>query len=100
MPPPLGSRNTYSHKINGETYLVKYTTLLPPGVDGDCSDPREPNKLIRIDSRLRGEKHLSVLLHEFSHASNWFRCEEEVEQFSQDTAAFVYRQEILDRLGL
>lgn len=96
----MSSRNTFSVSINGTTYLVKFTTLLPHGVDGDCSDPREPHKLIRINSRLRGERLLTTLLHEFGHASNWFRCEEEVKAYSEDTAVFVLRREITDRLGL
>ena len=92
--------NVYSHRINGETYLVKFTTSRPAGTYGTCSDPREPERIILIDSRLRGERLKSVILHEFSHASNWFRCEEEVQAFSHDTAAFLSRPEIEDRFNL
>ncbi len=96
----MSSRNTFSHFIYGNTYLVKYTTQLPHGTRGDCTDPRDPHRIIRINSRLRGQQHMSTILHEFSHAANWFRCEEEVQAFSEDTAAFLCRPEIIDRLGL
>tara|TARA_B100000700_G_C14552721_1_gene627321 strand:+ start:307 stop:600 length:294 start_codon:yes stop_codon:yes gene_type:complete len=96
----MSERNKFSHKINGNMYIVKYTTLLPEGTRGDCSDPREPHRIIRINSRLGHQQHMEVLLHEFSHASNWFRCEEEIAAFSEDTAAFMYRPDIAPRLGL
>ena len=92
--------NVYSHRIKGETYLIKFTTKLPAGIDGTCSDPREPERIILIDSRLRGARLKSTILHEFRHAANWWSDETEVSHYSHDTAAFLSRPEIEDRFNL
>lgn len=60
---------------------------------GYCDAPTLPNKTIKIDSRLRGEKRIEVLLHEITHAGHWDMSEEAVEEFARDAA------HILTRLG-
>lgn len=75
--------------IMGRRWHVRFVPLRK--VDGDCDPPDRPNKQIRIDSRLRGEKRLEIIIHESKHAGGWFRSEEFVLQESKDLARLLWR---------
>jgi len=62
---------------------------------GDCSDPNQPNKTIRIRrgiSELESEEcKLAVFIHEFQHAAEWSKDEEYVRKFGEDLARYLWR---------
>ena len=58
---------------------------------GDCDEPDQRSKEIRVASNLRGEERLEVLLHELVHAAGWHLDESFVEQFASDTARALWR---------
>jgi hypothetical protein len=58
---------------------------------GDCSGPAEKNKKIRIDSRLKGEERLEILIHEFRHAADWGQSELFVDNEAKDMARMLWR---------
>ena len=58
---------------------------------GDCDSPTTPSKSIRIDSRLRGERELEVILHECRHAADWGQSEEYVTEEARDVARILWR---------
>lgn len=58
---------------------------------GKCDPPYASGKTILIDSRLRGQELLEVLIHEMTHAANWHLDEEFVEQFGKDVARALWR---------
>lgn len=58
---------------------------------GDCDGPTREKKEIRIDTSLRGEEQLEVILHELVHAAGWHIDETFVEQFARDAARALWR---------
>ena len=48
-------------------------------------------KRIVVDSRLRGEHRLEVIIHELRHAADWGRDEGFVDQESKDLARVLWR---------
>ena len=58
---------------------------------GECDAPTKPGKEIRIDSELREEERLEVVIHEATHCAFWFLDEEYVTQFAEDTAKLLWR---------
>lgn len=67
-------------------------------VEGDCTDPSETHRQIRILNRLRGEDALCALLHEMLHAADWSKDESWVEAVSEDIARAIMRPEIRSRI--
>lgn len=51
---------------------------------GYCEAPHEKNKEIVIDSRLRGQERLQVIVHELIHAMGWHLDEEFVQESGDD----------------
>ena len=60
-------------------------------VAGDCDSPNTPNKEIRIDSRLKGEHQLEILIHECRHAADWSRDEEYIAAEARDLARVLWK---------
>lgn len=58
---------------------------------GDCSDPRDKGKEIRIRQGLAEEQELEVCIHEAMHAAAWSQSEEFVEEASYDIARMLWR---------
>jgi hypothetical protein len=58
---------------------------------GDCDPPAAPGKEIRVESSLRDEERLEVLIHELAHAGMWNLDEEFVDQFARDAARALWR---------
>jgi len=58
---------------------------------GDCDPPDKRRKEIRVDSRLKGEERLEVLIHEMVHAAGWHIDEAFVEEFAQGVARALWR---------
>ena len=76
-------------RIRGLTWKLVFTRL-PPDRDGDCDDPSEPRRRIRIRRSLRGLRRLEVLLHEIGHASCWDLSEEFVHDWAKDAAQVLW----------
>jgi hypothetical protein len=60
-------------------------------IGGDCDSPRLIGKRIRINSRIRGENLLRVVIHEFMHAGGWQLSEEAVDNMSTDFARALWK---------
>lgn len=58
---------------------------------GDCDNPEQPGKEIRILTKLEGEEELEVLLHEMLHASNWHLDEPFIERCAADMARVLWK---------
>lgn len=71
---PLGR-----HKVNGEQ------------IWGACSGPDDKGKCIWVDSRLKGEHELEILLHEMMHACDWQKDEEFIAKQARDIARALTR---------
>jgi hypothetical protein len=62
--------------------------------DGLCEDPSCTHKSISIDSKLSGQRELTVIVHELIHASGWNILDHDyVTQFAEDVGR------ILTKLG-
>lgn len=61
------------------------------GNRGDCDGPHKPDKEMRIASELRGSERLEILIHEITHAADWHKDEEFVDQFAHDMARILWR---------
>ena len=70
--------------ILGKRWWLRFVALRTNR--GECDPPTKPNKEIRVDSQLRGEERLEVLIHEQIHAAGWHLDEEFVTRFAQDLA--------------
>jgi len=71
------------YSIKKVPYLGKY--------DGDCDNPADPNRTIRIRSGLKDEQELEVLLHEMLHACFWDISEESIEESGIDIARVLWQ---------
>ena len=74
--------------IIGKRWNLRFTPLT--SVRGWCFSPSTPNKEIQIDSKLRGEEKLEVILHETLHAACWWLDEEHVSQLAKDQAKILF----------
>ena len=58
---------------------------------GEIDPPSKVGKEIRIDSRLRGEEELEVIIHEFTHGADWHKDEDWIIEYSEDLSRFLWR---------
>ena len=58
---------------------------------GICDAPTAPRKAIRIDTRLKDEERLEVIIHECLHAADWTKDEEFIEAEARDIAKILWR---------
>ena len=75
-------------------YRVEFPTLIVvDGVRalGSCDPPEDKRKAILIDSSLRGQKRLEILIHEMLHACDWHKDESWIEEVSHDIARVLWR---------
>ena len=78
--------------VRGKRWRLKFGRLKPTAdYHGICDAPSTPAKTITVNSRLRGEKRLEVLIHELLHAGHWDWDEEAVEEFARDLARVLVR---------
>lgn len=62
-----------------------------PGCRGSARIATVRNKEIRVDSQLRGEERLEVLIHEMVHAAGWHIDEQFVERFAEGVSRALWR---------
>lgn len=79
--------------ILGKRYKLEFVPARELGRDtlGDCSDPREPKRVIRIKRGLSGRTLAEVLIHECLHAADWHKDEEWIERVAGDIERVLYR---------
>lgn len=77
--------------ILGKRYRLIFDHRLARADDGDCDDPREPGKTIRIRKKLSPIRELEITLHETLHAADWHKDEAWVEQVAHDVARILWR---------
>lgn len=78
-------------KLLGKYWNLVRTGKIPPGKWGDCDDPTETGKTIRVHSKLKGKLELEILLHEILHAVDWSKDEDWVENTAHDIAAVFWK---------
>jgi hypothetical protein len=71
--------------ILGKRWLLQFVKRLDKA-RGECDNPTEPKKEIRIREGLKGEQKLEVLIHEMLHAAAWHVDEKFVKRFAEDVA--------------
>jgi hypothetical protein len=76
-------------KVLGKLWRLRFAPNM--GDRGDCDEPDQRGKEIRIASSLRGEERLEVLIHEIVHAAGWHIDETFVERFARDAARALWR---------
>lgn len=76
-------------KVLGKVWCLRFAPNMANR--GDCDEPDQRDKEIRIASNLRGEERLEVLLHELVHAADWNLDESFVGQFASDAARALWR---------
>lgn len=74
--------------IRGRKWTVRHAHIAN---DGDCDPPSVPpgERVIRIRSGLRGERHLAVAIHEFLHADDWRRKHRSIDRLTRDLTAYL-----------
>lgn len=75
----------------GKRWKFLFTPLRK--ASGYCDPPAQTGKRIVVDSRLRGEHRLGVIIHELRHAADWGRDEGFVDQESKDLTRVLWRLE-------
>jgi len=76
-------------KVLGKLWQLRFAPNMANR--GDCDQPDQRGKEIRISSSLRGEQRLEVLIHEMVHAAGWHIDETFVERFAKDAARALWR---------
>jgi hypothetical protein len=76
-------------KVLGKVWRLRFAPNMANR--GDCDEPDQPGKEIRIACNLQGEERLEVLLHELVHAADWHLDESFVERFASDAARALWR---------
>jgi hypothetical protein len=88
-----GKRHRERHRIVeilGRRWRLEFSNP-GPKADGDCSDPGDTDKRIRVRSSLRGITKLETIIHEVLHAADWHKSEEWVEQVAGDLAKILHK---------
>jgi len=83
-------------KILGKCWTVVIRRLRT--VYGDIDDPTTKGKMIRLEDVLRGEKLVTIVLHEGLHAADWHKDETWVDKTSTDLARIICKPQILERV--
>ena len=76
--------------ICGKRWKLVYVKP-PSGGMGSCDSPTKKNKKIHIKPSLKGRQRLETEIHEFTHAGDWNKDEEWVEEFAHDLARILTR---------
>lgn len=61
------------------------------GNGGECDNPANPNRQIRIRPEVTSKKELEYLIHEMLHACHWEWDEPHVYQMAKDMAEVLWR---------
>ncbi|MEM1225857.1 MAG: hypothetical protein AAGJ40_09170 [Planctomycetota bacterium] len=77
--------------ISGRRYRFIYVDDLDDESDGWCDAPGVRDKAIRVRETLEGRRRLEVEIHEMTHAADWTKDEEHVDQFAKDVSAVLWR---------
>lgn len=77
--------------IRNKAYNLQFVPKIENDALGICDAPTAKAKRIRIKSKLRGEKRLSVLVHELLHACYWDMDEEAIHYAADDIARVLWR---------
>lgn len=75
--------------IGGKRFAFKRVRLHT--IAGDCTDPDEPHRMIRVDSKLKGEAELDTILHELLHAADWSKDEDWIGDRATEIARVLWR---------
>lgn len=72
-------------------YELRFVPFLGRRVMGNCEDPREPGRVIRVKQGLSEKETLEVIIHEILHAADWDKSEEWVEAVAHDITRTLWR---------
>lgn len=71
-------------------WVLRFVPNLGPKKRGDVDPPWKTGKAIRIQSGLRGQEKLEIIIHECLHAAFWMIDEEYVHTFAEDIAKVLW----------
>ena len=77
--------------ILGKRYEVRFVPYLGKNTLGNCEDPNEPGRVIRIRKGLSEKQTLDTTIHEILHASDWTKSEEWIEAVATDLTKILWR---------
>lgn len=86
-----GKKDVVKLRLAGRLWRLLFVSKLPQDIEGFCDNPAKKDKCIRVLRHLRGERKLTVLIHEMLHATNWELAEHHVDQVSMDIARALWR---------
>lgn len=76
--------------LHGRHWNLTFVPNLGPN-RGVCDSPTTPGKAIKIQSGLKGEELLEVLIHEALHACAWNLDEDAVTVTAEDIARMLWK---------
>jgi hypothetical protein len=76
----------------GKRWRVEWVEGLPEL--GYCEKADKVDKRVLLDSRLRGQKLVEVLVHECTHAAFWHLDEEFVREFADEIAKALFHKDM------
>lgn len=78
-------------KILRRYWNFLFTNNVKEGWDGECDDPTEKRKQIRVRSNLSEFRELETTIHEILHAADWHKDEEWVEKVAEDVSRVLWK---------
>jgi len=78
--------------IMGKRFSLEYTNQMPDAdTDGLCDSPTTIGKKIKVRRSLEDLRRLEIEIHEMTHAADWYKDEEWIDQFAKDISAALWR---------
>lgn len=78
-------------RIRGKVWDLRYVPTLGKKTWGDCDEPDQPKKQIRVSREAKGVNELETLIHELFHCAYPDLREEAVEEGIADVARILWK---------
>jgi len=89
---PKSKRTVRSVTLRGKRFAFKKMKKIDSvGSIGECDDPTNPGKAIKIHKSLKGFEELEVTIHEMLHGCFWDLDESVIDQVGVDISKALWR---------
>jgi len=88
---PKGKRPVRSVKLRGKRYKFEKSGTLHKTDRGYCTDPKDPQRKIKIHKNLVDQEELEVTIHEMLHACFWDIDEDVICEVGDDISRALWR---------
>ena len=78
-----------SHRFRGRRWRIEFAKVR--GQLGSCEGPRDADKTIYLDPRLKGNELVETAVHESIHALMWELDEQVFTEMAHDITRFLHR---------